>query len=95
MSVKPIELSEIEQQQRQYQTELAEYNKQKEKEAGLKLMQFGLGVLAGGNNRSRGSSGGYGTTPIAPQLVPSTQTYVLPVGQHMNCTTTDNVTIFF
>jgi hypothetical protein len=86
--------AQYEQQQRQYQTELAEYNKRKEKEAGLKLMQFGLGVLAGGNG-SRGSSGGYGAPPVAPSIVPSTQTYVLPGGQHMNCTTTGNVTNCF
>jgi hypothetical protein len=85
--------AQFQQQQQQYQAEMAEYNKRKERDAGLRLMQFGLGVLAGGG--ARNSSGGYIAPPVAPTISPSTQTYILPGGQHMNCTTTGSVTNCF
>lgn len=84
--------AQFQQQQRQYEAELKAYEDNKRKQASLKLMQFGLNMMANGG---RSSASNIGPAPVAPTFVPSTNTYFLPGGHQMTCTTTGTVTNCF
>lgn len=80
------------QQKAEYEAMVAEQKKEKERQKGLAMLQLGLGMMSGKYN----SGNGYGSMPpppSAPQI--QNQTYVLPGGKMMNCSTTGNVTSCF
>lgn len=84
-----IELARAEAQQQQalYAAQeklLDEQKRQRDRDQALKMIQLGLGMATGTNSGTN--------QPLPP---PSTKTYLLPGGKHMNCTTTGNVTSCF
>ena len=80
------------QQKAEYDAMVAEQKKERDRQKGLAMLQLGLGMMSGRNN----AGNGYGSMPpppSAPQI--QNQTYVLPGGKMMNCSTTGNVTSCF
>lgn len=83
--------AQYEAQQRQYEAQMAEYKRQREMAASMALMQMGLGMMAGGSPATN-----FAPPPVAP-VAPrnNTQTYFLPNGRAMTCTTTGSHTNCF
>lgn len=76
-----------------YQQQLAEAERQRDKDRGLKMLELGLGMMAGGGSRGGTSSTvNIGPPPVAPSL---NQNIFLPNGRIMTCTTSGNVTNCF
>jgi hypothetical protein len=79
------------QQQRQYQAQLDEQQRQRSVAAGMALFQLGNGISSGAYN----ANNSYGTRPNPPSPPNPSSTYFLPGGRTMNCTTTGTVTNCF
>jgi hypothetical protein len=79
------------QQQRQYQAQLDEQQRQRSVAAGMALFQLGNGISSGAYN----ANNSYGTRPTPPSPPNPSSTYFLPGGRTMNCTTTGTVTNCF
>jgi hypothetical protein len=79
--------SQAEEQQRQYESQVAEQNKAKEKAKGEALLMLGLGMMAGGGQRQTNNSNFNIIQP--PQM---DRIYNLPGGKFMRCSTMGMVT---
>jgi hypothetical protein len=74
---------------RQFDAQMAEYQRQKAIAANMALMQCGLNMMSGASC----SGARVGPPPIAPRpLSPMTQTITMPSGRTVNCTTTGSIT---
>jgi hypothetical protein len=78
--------SQAQEQQRQYEAQVAEQNKAKERAKGEALLMLGLGMMAGGGKRP--SSSNFNTIE-PPQM---DRIYNLPGGKFMRCSTLGMVT---
>lgn len=74
-----------------YEAQVAAANRQRESDRNLRLMELGLGMMAGGG---RGGSSSSATT-ARPPVAPSNQNIFLPNGRMITCNTSGNVSTCF
>jgi len=74
-----------------YEAQVAAANRQRESDRNLRLMELGLGMMAGGG---RGGSSSSATT-ARPPAAPPNQHIFLPNGRMITCNTSGNVTNCF
>ena len=79
-------------QKRQYDAQVAAVEKERERRQGAALMEYGVRLMGGQSPANAAVNVGTGA-PITPPTLPMTnQTYMLPGGRMMNCTTAGTVT---
>lgn len=80
------------QQRAEYDAQLAEQKRERDRQRSLAMLQLGLGMMSGRYN----ASNAYGSIPQAPAPPENlNRTYILPGGKMMNCSTTGSVTTCF
>lgn len=72
-----------------YQEQLAAAEKERKRQLGLRQLEMGLGLLAGGGVRQQGSTP---SAPLAPPPPPTTRTIRLPNGNQVVCQTIGSYT---
>ena len=86
--------AEYEEQKRQYEEQMAAYQKKIRQEKNQKALDLSLRLLNGQSPTEAVLSAGTGA-PIRPNPPSNTQTLIMPGGRIVNCTTTGNLTQCF
>lgn len=79
-------------QKRQYDAQVAAVEKERERRQASALMEFGLRLMGGQSPANAAVSVGTGAPSTPPTPPMTNQTYMLPGGRMMNCTTAGSIT---